>query len=988
MIAQASEGGKGKLGALASFLGGPWGIAIGIAVSAGSALVAMLFQAEDASNKVKFSTSGLADSQSILASVMDITTGKMKTQTEAALGLAFAQAQLNRVNAQKATAELKKEVSSLQKPDRVIRGGMGGGFWSEDAAPGAQKSIAKDVLTRLSDPEGKAGISAAEAVQRLDNLRKVGALTDDAYAKAATSVANLGVELENIKIADATLRMLGGNGTSSDQALLLKPRAAKKDNSAAKAAKEAERLAQFGERAEDAIARLNDQFNIAPRDIDQARQATEKLDDIIADLEKRKPKNFEELIAQAKAVKPLIQESLVRPIRDMLDGQERQVELGKLQLSGRQAESDALQLTYSLMDKMGVETEAQLALELAKRGVTEDQVRNLYDNLDVLRDQTREMRVQQVMQQAFMSSVSDMRENIRLTFEGLRSDGPKAIGDFFDRSLDVVDRLFSEVVTEKLFGGLFRDLEDQLTGGDKVTKAGDKLAAEVGRAAKDIGQTSTAILDLGRAAATATAALNGTAAPALGTPGAGTDGLADIVVTAKKKSGFQTGFEGFFDDMKGDLRDVFSDVFGDKGIFSEGLSKTLGRTAAGASTGAAAGALVTGTLGIKGSQTGAAIGGAIGSAIAGPIGSIVGGTLGSIAIGLTKSTPKASATITGGNEEDVSVSGNKDALKKASVGLASSVQETLDQIAEQFGGEVGKFAVSIGVRHGDFRVDTSGSGATKKKSGAVDFDEDEAGAIAYAVMDAITDGGIVGISAAVEKALRSSTDLDDALEEALKVREVEDLLGGLGGEMERAFKEFEGQAKERLRIATEYGFDVLAIEKKNAEDRASLIEEMLEEQVGSLQRLVREMTGGSLFEGSAIEQRDAILVQIEQAKADLEAGKKGAADTLASLFEQLNTVSKEAYGSTGQYAADRAMILAEANAVIARREAQITSAANSSGTATSDPALTATVAALDENNDQNAQLLALVRTLPADIAALVGGSGSALLDVAGLARSS
>jgi hypothetical protein len=120
-----------------------------------------------------------------------------------------------------------------------------------------------------------------------------------------------------------------------------------------------------------------------------------------------------------------------------------------------------------------------------------------------------------------------------------------------------------------------------------------------------------------------------------------------------------------------------------------------------------------------------------------------------------KSTPKASATITGGGEDDVSVTGNKDSLKKASVGLARSVQDTLDQIAEQFGGEVGKFAVSIGIRHGDYRVDTSGSGKTKKKSGAVDFDEDQAGAIAYAVMDAITDGALIGISAAVQKALKS-----------------------------------------------------------------------------------------------------------------------------------------------------------------------------------------------------------------------------------------
>ncbi|MGB3929343.1 MAG: hypothetical protein WBL20_10300 [Sphingobium sp.] len=457
------------------------------------------------------------------------------------------------------------------------------------------------------------------------------------------------------------------------------------------------------------------------------------------------------------------------------------------------------------------------------------------------------------------------------------------------------------------------------------------------------------------------------------------NGLKDL------KSGFKGGYSEFFDEMKGDFRDIFSDIFGDKGIFSKSLGKTLGGLAAGAQTGATAGSLVTGILGVKGSSTGGAVGGAIGSAIAGPLGSIVGGALGSIAGGLLKSTPKASATITGGKEEDVSASGTSDSLKKASIGLASSVQDTLAQIAEQFGGEVGKFAVSIGIRHDDYRVDPTGSGKTKKKKGAIDFDDDQAGAIAYAVMDAITDGGITGVSAAVQKALRSSKDLEDAMEEALKVKEIEQILGGLGGELEAQFKAFQRQASERVRIATEYGFDVVAIEKKNAEDRAALIESLLEKQVGGLKRLVEELTFGSLFEGSAIEQRDALMAQIAQAQADVDAGKDGAADKLAQLFEKLYAVSEEAYGSTGQFAADRSRILNQAQAAIDAAQERITAASNAGA---SDPALAATNQALDENNDQNARLISLVQTLPAEIASRLTGGGSTLLNAAALARTS
>ncbi|PZU56116.1 MAG: hypothetical protein DI547_17275, partial [Sphingobium sp.] len=198
------------------------------------------------------------------------------------------------------------------------------------------------------------------------------------------------------------------------------------------------------------------------------------------------------------------------------------------------------------------------------------------------------------------------------------------------------------------------------------------------------------------------------------------------------------------------------------------------------------------------------------------------------------------------------------------------------------------------------------------------------------------------------------------------------------------FKDLDRQAAERVRIARQYGFDVIAIEKRNAEDRVKLTEQLLEEQVGSLQRLVTEMTSGSLYEGSAVDQRTALLGEIEKAKADLDAGKDGAADTLANLYSQLNSVSKDAFATTGQYAADRSMILDQARAAIAKSNEQILAAS----TAASDPALTQTNQALDENNDQNAELIALVQNLPAAIRQALLQSGGTSLDLASLARTS
>jgi D-aminopeptidase len=105
-----------------------------------------------------------------------------------------------------------------------------------------------------------------------------------------------------------------------------------------------------------------------------------------------------------------------------------------------------------------------------------------------------------------------------------------------------------------------------------------------------------------------------------------------------------------------------------------------------------------------------------------------------------------------------------------------------------------------------------------------------------------------------------------------------------------------------------------------------------------------------LFEGSAVDQRAAILAKITTAKADVAAGKDGASDTLAKLLEQLNTVSKEAFGTTAQYQADRAMIADVARDAITAANQRISDAAAMA------TAQAQTNSALDEANDQLARM--------------------------------
>jgi murein DD-endopeptidase MepM/ murein hydrolase activator NlpD len=371
-------------------------------------------------------------------------------------------------------------------------------------------------------------------------------------------------------------------------------------------------------------------------------------------------------------------------------------------------------------------------------------------------------------------------------------------------------------------------------------------------------------------------------------------------------------------------------------IFGAEVGEKVGRYAAQAIEGVGFGRFAAGTLlGRSGSSTGAAIGGAVGQVagealkstmtdvlgktlggVAGPLGAAVGGIAGGVIGAAFRSSRTGSASVTSVGGE-ASLSGNSKGQKSVASGLATGVQDALQQIAEQLGGGLGAFAVSIGVRDDKFRVDPSGKGATKTKKGAVDFGEDQAAAIGFAIADAIKDGAITGLSAAVQKALASSQDINRALREAVKVDELETMLAGFDNEVSKATREFERQAADRRRIAKEYGFDLVELEERTAKDRAKLFSDIITAQVGDLQELLKDLDFGDLFEGSLVDRRQKLLVEIASAEADAKAGVEGAASRVASLRRKLIEVSEEAFGTAGgELAADRASSRSSAEEII------------------------------------------------------------------------
>lgn len=325
---------------------------------------------------------------------------------------------------------------------------------------------------------------------------------------------------------------------------------------------------------------------------------------------------------------------------------------------------------------------------------------------------------------------------------------------------------------------------------------------------------------------------------------------------------------------------------------------------------------------------------------------------------------KGSATISG--VDGISTKGNSKSRISAASGLAGNVQGALEQISEALGGTIGSFSGSIGVRKKKFVVDPTGKGRTKG-AGVQKFDN-EADAQSALLRDAIADGAVQGLSAAVRKAIGSNSNLDKALREALKVQEVEDLMSEIGGSMGRQFRDFNRQAQERVRIARQYGFDVVKIEERNAKDRAKMIDEVLGNRVGALKDLIADLDFGDLFEGSMADRRNRLITEIEKAQKDAEAGVDGAGNKLAGLNRNLIDLSRDAYGTAGgEFGADLARARTGAERVIELESARVRAAADAAK-ATNDK--------LEENNDQNAEMISHLRVIAANTTGLgISGGG-------------
>lgn len=437
------------------------------------------------------------------------------------------------------------------------------------------------------------------------------------------------------------------------------------------------------------------------------------------------------------------------------------------------------------------------------------------------------------------------------------------------------------------------------------------------------------------------------------------------------------------------LKDAFKNVFSSES--GQQFAKFAGRAAGGAAVGSTV-AGIGNAIGIKLDKTGASIGGAVGGALGpalsklggiagalGPFAGIIGGIAGGLIGGLL--APKGSTTISASGGKISSTGTGNAAVQKATGAIGNTVTDALQSIADQLGGTIGDFSVSIGKKKGQFRVDRSGSGLLN--GGTVTGTDSESEALTLALADALRDGGVKVKSPRVQAALNSYADnVNKAVAEALKVKGLEDSLADRKNPFLSSFRTLENQLKQRLDIAAKYGFDLVEIEKINGEDRAKALKDTLASATGSVRSLLTELTIGSRATGSPVERLAGLTKERDRLTALAKGGDTGQLDAIATIIQQIDDLQKSTFGATGGFASGRADSISLLNDLIKQTEDRAKAAADearATGLTTVDK-----LTELNATGDDQVALLMRNNALLAQLVASVGGGGTFSFGLSGI----
>ena len=721
--------------------------------------------------------------------------------------------------------------------------------------------------------------------------------------------------MEGLKRREEALRKNEQAGNAAAAAVRLAERG--------EAAAAAVRLAERGEDAAKKIANITDRFSDIPPQVRAVNAAMRELDDLANDFALKKPPNYAEIVEMLKQARSVIEEGINKPFEELLLTQSRELLVLDLQRDGYADQAAALRQIFQI--------------EAARGKLSDDQKQAIYDNVVAIRLMNRELDIQRQKQQAYLTAVSDVQTAIRDTIAGIRTQGFDSLKGLVSGLRNTFDNLFANVVTEKLFGDLFRDINDQITGAGRVKVAQDIETAALLKAASKVEAFGNAVAK----AANQVAEANGASGPVAANDNSAATAANDIIVTASRYPKDPGDFLGTV------MTRLFQKFLGADSPLAKDIGKLLGDSIEGAAYGQMAGGLV---LGSSGSKTGAAIGGALGNIAGkalgkavggtfgkalGPLGSIAGGILGSALGGLFKKAKYGTAVIganAGGNLSIIGSGGNSGAAIKASTKAGNAIVENIDSIAEQLGGTVdaSRGSVSIGQYKGKWRVSTSGyTGKLKVKNGAVDFGKEGAEEAArFAMQDLIRDGVIVGLRNGTQQLLKNAADLEKGLAKALKFEGVFKDLKKIKDPVGAAIDDINTEFKSLIKIFKEAGAtteETAQLEELYNIKRKAAVEDAMKSLTGSLQDLYKNLTIG--------DSGYSLRTRLANAKADynplaarVAAGDTTAYDDFANAAQTLIDLQREYSGSAPEYFALLDQVTQLTKGELDRQQAQFSSA--------------------------------------------------------------
>jgi hypothetical protein len=953
----AMSGLEGRVGKVASLLAGPWGAAVFGAVAALGMFITTLKDSEEATKGLELASDGLAETQSVLGGMFDLVSGKLKDQNE----LLRLNAELRSLNLKAEAAEASTRVRDLSDGTRASAGsmvstGIAATYNQEIGQDLYKKSqAARERITGLLDGVLAGTVEADRALREVsaDDLKGLNVSLEQ-YREAITAALSARLKGETAAAIDQSLR----DGRLAES--LRKPDTSKpkKDQSS----DEAKKLVDFYDRAEERIQRINERFGEQPKLVTLTAQAMRELDAIVKDLSERKPVGFEKLIEQANAARTTVQDALLRPFNDYVEKAKQQEQIDRLLIKGKMDQAAVLQEALRITERTGQ--------------ISREQLQTIQESVYAERERTRELEKSLRKQDAYLNAVNGIRGAVTNGVSGLLTGNG---GDMISDIGDQLANLFATRLTDRLFGGIFDSLTDQIErGGEDVRDATDVLVEVLAALAIKVEAAGNAIA----ATANSVAAANGSG-PIAAANDNGAAGIYDVLVTGSRRVDPIDELGGLFDRL-------FEKTFGQGSNFS----KTLGDLAQGAGLGLGAGQLLLGSSNSKlGSMLGGALGEVAGEAIGkkvggllgdalGPLGSIAGGLLGGALGGIFNKTPMGSAIATGnGYDASITASGNT-AIVQSLTGMSQGLQQNLQRIADQFGAELGNYAVSFGQRGSYYRVAGTATTAVGNKhpsrTAGIELlydGEDAETAMRMAILNALQDGAVKGIKEGTKRLLQAGTDLEANLSKALRFEQVfkdlrryTDPVGSAIDELNVKFRQLQQIFREAGASADEFA----QLQQLYDLERADSMKQVTEQLTSSLKNLLSQLTTGD--SGLSLRARLAnAMAEYNPLRGRVAAGDASAYDAYAAAAQTMLDLQRQIYGSGTEYFASLEEVTALTRAAILTQEAKI-NAANDTGS----PFDTTPIVNATQNQTQAllAGLQPLLSAIAANSAAAAQGASS------------